>query len=160
MIDPTTAVVFDVNVYLDYILGDDGSWPLLPDVPPTTGNAAADAVSLAFAARFRLFTSPHILKNVARVMGVVGHSQATIEAFIEAIVEMCQFSGGAVIEPVERDHGIDDYEDNLIVSLAKDPSVDALVIVTSDSDLLHLGPDWHGRLLMRPRQIVKNVVAR
>ena len=47
MIDPATAVVFDVNVYLDYILGDDGSWPLLPDVPPATANPSADAVALA-----------------------------------------------------------------------------------------------------------------
>ena len=77
MIDPATSVVFDINVYLDYILGDDGSWPLLPDVPPTTENPAADAVSLAFAARFRLFTSPHILRGVscsgvAWVRSVVG----------------------------------------------------------------------------------------
>ncbi|MDT0202789.1 PIN domain-containing protein [Nocardioides sp. AE5] len=160
MIDPSTAVAFDVNVYLDYILGDDGSWPLLPDVPPTTGNPAADAVSLAFAARFRLFTSPHILRNVARVLRTTGHTTATVDAFIAAIAEMCEFSGGAVIEPRERDHGISDYEDNLIVSLAKDPGVDALVIVTSDHDLLDLGPNWHGCLITHPRPFVRRMVAR
>ncbi|HWH96878.1 MAG TPA: hypothetical protein VNS80_00790, partial [Pseudolysinimonas sp.] len=85
MIDPTTSVVFDVNVYLDYILGADGSWPLLPDVPPTTDNSAADAVSLAFASRFRLFTSPHILRNIARVMRVVGQTEATVEGFVTAV---------------------------------------------------------------------------
>lgn len=158
MIDPNTAVVFDINVYLDYILGDDGSWPLIPDVPPTTGNAAADAVSLAFGSRFRLFASPHVLTNVARVMDEVGQSEKTIQGFIESVVEMCQFSGGAVIEPVDRDHGVDDYEDNLIISLAKDPAVDALVIVTSDTDLLDLGLRWHGRLIMTPGQFVKNAV--
>ncbi len=160
MIDPATPVVFDINVYLDYILGDDGSWPLMPDVPPTTANAAADAVSLAFAERFRLYASPHILRNVARVMRGVGHSEPTVEAFISAISEMCEFSGGAVIEPAARDHGISDYEDNLIASLAKDPAVDALIIVTSDRHLLDLGPDWHGRLIMRPRDFVHRVVAR
>lgn len=160
MIDPSTAVVFDINVYLDYILGDDGSWPLLPDVPPTTGNAAADAISLAFGSRFRLFTSPHVLKNIARVMREVGQREETVSAFVESIVEMCEFSGGAVIEPVDRDHGVEDYEDNLIISLATDPAVDALIIVTSDSDLLDLGPTWHGRVIMRPGRFVKNAVAR
>ena len=160
MIDPTTAVVFDVNVYLDYILGDDGSWPLLPEVPPTTDNAASDSVSLAFACRSRLFSSPHILRNVARVMRAVGQQEATVQAFSAAIVEMCEFSGGGVIEPLARDHGVKDYEDNLIVSLAKDQAVDALVIVTSDHDLLNLGPVWHGRLITRPREFVRYVVTR
>ena len=160
MIEPATPVVFDVNVYLDYILGDDGTWPLLPDVPPTTDNSAADAISLAFAARFRLFTSPHILRNVARVMRVAGQTEPTVEAFIAAVVEMCEFSGGAVIEPEARDHGVADYEDNLIVALAKNPAVDALIVVTSDHDLLDLGPNWNGRLIMRPGDFVRRAVAR
>lgn len=160
MIDAATPVVFDVNVYLDYILGDDGSWPLLPDVPPTTQNPAADAVSLAFAERFRLFASPHILRNVARVMRTVGQGEPLIEAYVLAIAEMCEFSGGAIIDPVARDHGVRDFEDNLIASLAKDPGVDALIIVTGDHDLLSLGPNWNGRLVMRPGEFVRRVVAR
>ncbi|WP_100814397.1 PIN domain-containing protein [Microbacterium lacus] len=160
MIDPATAVVFDVNVYLDYILGDDGSWPLMPDVPPTTANPSADAVSLAFASQFRLFTSPHILRNIARVMRETGHDESTVEDFVAAVAEMCEFLGGAVIEPEELDHGVSDHEDNLIIALAKDAAVDALIIVTSDHDLLELGPAWHGRLIMRPREFSSRVVAR
>ncbi len=160
MIDPTTSVVFDVNVYLDYILGADGSWPLLPDVPPTTDNSAGDAVSLAFASRFRLFASPHILRNIARVMRAVGQIEATVEGFATAVVEICEFSGGAVIEPRPRDHGVADHEDNLIAALVKDPAVDALILVTSDSPLLDLGPNWNGRLVMHPRDFVHRVVAR
>ena len=154
MIDPETRVVFDVNVYLDYILGDDGTWPLLPDVPPRTDNPSADAISLAFTGRFSLFSSPHILNNVARVMRAVGHSEGLIESFVSACVEMCEFSGGAVVEPVTLDHGVGDYEDNAIVSLAKDASVDALVIVTRDDDLLQLGPGWRGRLILTPAEFV------
>jgi predicted nucleic acid-binding protein len=159
VIDPATPVVFDINVYLDYILGDDGSWPLLPDVPPTTENPSADAVSLAFAARFRLFASPHILRNVARVMRTVGQTEATVESYIAATVEMCEFSGGAVIEPEPLDYGVSDYEDNLILALAKDAAVDALIIVTADHHLLDLGPAWHGRLIMRPHDFVRRVVS-
>jgi predicted nucleic acid-binding protein len=158
VIDPATGVVFDVNVYLDYILGDDGSWPLIPDVPPTTRNPAADAVALAFAARFRLFTSPHILRNVARVMDAAGQSSATVEEFVAATVEMCEFSSGAVVEPVGRDHGVRDHEDNLVLSLVLDPGVDALILVTSDHHLLDFGPAWRGRLIMRPSAFVRRVV--
>ena len=160
MIDPATSVVFDVNVYLDYILGADGSWPTLPDVPPTTNNSAADAVALAFASRFRLFASPHILRNIARVMRAVGQTEATVEAFVTAVVEICEFSGGAVIEPSPRDHGVSDHEDNLIAALVKDAVVDALILVTSDHHLLDLGPNWNGRLVMHPRDFVRRVVAR
>jgi len=155
---PGTSVVFDVNVYLDYILGADGSWPLLPDIPPTTANPSSDAISLAFASKFALFASPHILRNVARVMRDVGQSPGTTNEYISLIVDMCEFSGGAVIEPEARDHGVTDFEDNLIASLAKDPSVDALIIVSSDRDLLRLGPAWNGRLVMRPADFVRRVV--
>lgn len=158
MIDPQTSVVFDVNIYLDYILGDDGSWPLLPDVPPRTENPSADAIALAFASRFRLFSSPHILSQVAKVMAQTDHSDDVAEQFVEAIVEMCEFSGGAVVDPVERDHGIADFEDNAIVSLAKDPGVDALMMITRDRDLLDLGPHWFGRLIMHPSDFVARVV--
>jgi predicted nucleic acid-binding protein len=155
-----TAVVFDVNVYLDYILGDDGSWPLIPDVPPTTDNPASDAVSLAFGGSFRLFVSPHILRNVARVMRSVGQSDGVIDEFVAAVVDMCEFSGGSVIDPVVADHGLGDHEDNHIVALAKDAGVDALIIVTSDKDLLDVGPAWQGRLMMRPHDFVRRVVGR
>jgi predicted nucleic acid-binding protein len=158
VIAPGTPVVFDINVYLDYILGDDGSWPLLPDVPPTTANPSADAISLAFAGRFRLFASPHILRNVAEKMSRAGQSTRVVDEYVSLIVEMCEFSGGSVIQPEDRDHGVADYEDNLIVSLVRDPAVDALVIVTSDSDLLALGPAWNGRLIMRPRHFVAQLV--
>ncbi|MDR1442363.1 MAG: PIN domain-containing protein [Bifidobacteriaceae bacterium] len=160
MIPPVTPVVFDINVYLDYILGGDGSWPLLPNVPPTTANPAADAVSLAFAASFRLFASPHILRNIVRVTRAAGQSQKTTGAFAAAVAEMCEFSGGAVIEPETRDHGIGDYEDSLVLSLAKDPAVDALVIVGSDHHLLDVGKIWDGRAILRPSDFVRRVVGR
>ncbi|GGH46833.1 PIN domain-containing protein [Microbacterium album] len=160
MIQPGTPVVFDINVYLDYILAGDGSWPLLPEIPPTTDNAAADAVSLAFAGTFRLYASPHILRNVARVMMAAGQSSRTTVRFAEAIAEMCAFSGGAVLDPDVRDRAIGDHEDNHILSLAADPSVDALIVVSRDRHLLDLGPAWNGRLMMTPRDFVRRVVSR
>lgn len=159
MIAPGTPVVFDINVYLSYILGDDGSWPLLPTVPPTTSNPSADAVSLAFSGIFALYASPHILKNVAEKMAVAGQSQTVTDDFVTLVVEMCQFSGGAVVDPVTRDHGVGDFEDNLILALAKDPAVDALLIITNDHDLLDVGPAWNGRLIMPPAQFVARAIS-
>jgi predicted nucleic acid-binding protein len=158
VISPDTSVVFDINVYLDYILGPDGSWPLLPDVPPTTVNPSADAISLAFSGHFRLFASPHILRNVAEKMARLGQSPGVVDDYITLLVEMCAFSGGAVVQPADLDHGVRDYEDNLIVGLARDPAVDARVMVTSDTDLLDLGPVWNGRLIMHPRDFVRHLV--
>lgn len=158
-IEPGAAVIFDVNVYLDYILGDDGSWPLLPSTPPPASeNPSADAVALAFDGGFRLFTSPHILRNVRRVMVAARIKKATADEFVRAIAEMCQFSGGGIVDPVVADAGIGDYEDSAILALARDPGVDARVIVSSDSDLTDLGPVWNGRLIMRPRGFVAHAM--
>lgn len=159
MIDPEARVVFDVNVYLDYVLGPNGSWLLLPDVPPRTDNPAADAISLAFSGRFALYASPHILTNVARVVRAADVSEGVVERFIAAMVDMCEFSGGAVIEPSERDHGIADFEDNFILSLATDPAVDAQIVVSRDRDLLEVGPVWNGRLIMTPADFVRRVLS-
>ena len=70
---------------------------------------------------------------------------------------MTTFSGGGVVEPDERDHGIKDFEDNAILSFAKDPVVDALIIVTRDADFLDLGGSAHGRLLMHRYDFVRRV---
>lgn len=40
------------------------------------------------------------------------------------------------------------------------PVVDTLIVVTSDRDLLDLGPNWNGRLIMRTQHFVRRVVAR
>lgn len=158
-IRPTTAVVFDINIYLDYILGDDGSWPTVPTPPPpTSGNASADAVALAFTDRFRLFASPHILRNVREKMLVAGQSMRVADGFVRLIIDMCEFSGGAVIDPVVRDAGIGDYEDSHILALAKDETADADIIVSRDSDLLRIGPVWNGRLVLPPREFVQHAM--
>lgn len=158
-IRPDTAVVFDINIYLDYILSDDGSWPLIPaPPPPSTGNASADAIALAFTDRFRVFASPHILRNVSEKMQAAGQSAHLSEAFLGLIVDMCEFSGGAVVEPALTDAGIGDYEDSHILALARDSNVDADLIVSRDADLLRIGPVWNGRLIVHPRDFVHHAM--
>lgn len=158
-IRPATAVVFDINIYLDYILGDDGSWPSVPTPPPPiTGNASTDAIALAFTDRFRLFASPHILRNVHEKMTIAGQSSRVTDEFVRLVVGMCEFSGGGVVDPVVRDAGIGDYEGSHILALAKDETTDADIIVSRDADLLRIGPVWNGRLILPPREFVHHAM--
>lgn len=149
------SVVYDINVYLDHIRS--GAGMLLPDRLPSP-SAASDALSLAFDQQVRLFASPHILRNIHRLMLASGQSERTTAKFIEFIAEACQDSGGGIVDPIVRDHAIGDHEDNNILALAKDPAVDADVIVSSDHHLIDLGPAWNGRLMMRPQRFVAQML--
>lgn len=151
-------VVLDINVYLDYIGRAQGRILLPTQADISSPSPAADALSLAFDDRYALFASPHILRNINRVMHETGQSEQTRQKFIEFIVETCQLTGGGIVDPVVRDHGIGDHEDNHILALAKDPAVDADVIVSSDHHLTDLGPAWNGRLILKPRQFVSHMV--
>ncbi len=66
---------------------------------------------------------------------------------------MCEFSGGAVVDPDVVDAGISDYEDSHILALARCALVDARI-----SDLLNLGPVWQGRLILHPRDFVQHAL--
>jgi putative PIN family toxin of toxin-antitoxin system len=152
-----TAVVFDVNLFVNAMVGTDSSYPLFFEVPPTTSNPASDCLSLIFDAdEFSLFVSPHILKNTSRVLvEKFKVSKDAAIAYINAITEMVTWSGGAIVDPPRNVHEVNDFEDNLILDLVVD--VDALILVTDDTDLTELNP-WNGRLLIRPRTFVERAV--
>lgn len=148
--------VFDVNVYVDAIVGPDSSFPLIESVPPKTSNTAMDAFSLAYDGdAFALYTSPQIVRNVGRVFKALGVSDVTAQKVVETMIELIHFSGGSVVEPDRTVFDIPDFEDNLILDLVK--AVDALVLVTSDEDLLSVSP-WNHRLIMKPRDFVAKIV--
>lgn len=157
MPEPRPAVVFDINVYVDAILGADTSWPLLDEVPPTTDNAAADCLSIAFDTDdFRLVVSPHIVRNTTRLLRSTGLSANLTKRTIEAILEIVETTGGAVVEPDRKVFDIADHEDNLIMDLAV--ATDATLVVSSDTDLTTLSP-WHDRIpILRPQQFVARTV--
>lgn len=152
-----TPVVFDVNVLINAMVGRDSSYPLLASLPPTTSNPASDCLSLIFdAEEFALFTSPHILKNTVRILVQKAHvSEAAAAEYISAITEMIGWSGGAIVDPPRKVFDVSDFEDNLILDLVVD--VDAMILVTDDTDLIDLSP-WNGRLLLRPKRFVEQAV--
>lgn len=157
MTSPLPAVVFDINVFIDAFLGADSEWPLLESVPPTTSNASADCISLAFDAEdFRLVVSPHILKNIGTVLRREGLSAELTASWIAAAVDIVELTGGVVIDPERQVFDVKDHEDNLILDLAL--ACDAILVVSNDTDLTSLSP-WHGRLpILRPRDFVLRMV--
>lgn len=149
---PSLRVVFDINVFIDAVLRDDSTFPLFEEVPPKTSNPALNALSLAFDAdNFALYLSPHIIRNFSEILTKQGVQPVNAAAYVEAIAEIVHFSGGAIVEPLRQINDVVDFEDNLILDLVK--SVDALILVTSDRDLLTLNP-WRHRLVLRPADFV------
>ena len=155
---PNLGAVFDVNVWLAAVLGQDSEYPYLSKVPPQTSNASADAVSLALDGElFKVFTSPHIIDHVARVLSGEGLSSKTVGDFLQMMTDITHFSGGSVVEPERQSLDSPDFEDNLILDLAL--GTGSTVIVTLDRDFLALNP-WRGRLILHPRDFVMNLLSR
>ena len=151
-----TSVVFDVQILVNALVGPDSTYPLITSIPPSTSNPAADCLSIAFDADdFRLYTSPHILTNTARVLAELGLSAGLIESYVGELVSTVTTSGGQVIDPPRTVFDVRDYEDNLILDLVV--AVDALLLFSDDTDLTSMNP-WNGRLILRPRDFVARVV--
>lgn len=157
MAEPKPAVVYDINVLVAAFVGPDSEWPYIAQVPPSTDNADADALSIAFDAdEFSLYSSPHIMENLARVLVGLGVQPARVADVVDAVLEIVETSGGAVIDPPRQAFDVADHEDNLILDLAV--AAGATIVVSNDTDLTSLSP-WHNRIaIMRPREFVARVV--
>lgn len=154
--NPATAVVFDINVLVNALVGPASTFPLIAAIPPSTENAAADCLSVMFdAEEFCLYLSPHILANTARVLSLLGLSDALAKDYIEAILDISADSGGQVIDPPRTVFDVHDFEDNLVLDLVV--ATDSLILVTDDTDLTELNP-WNGRLILRPQDFIERVV--
>ena len=152
------AIVYDINVLVSAFVGPDAEWPFIAQVPPTTSSPDADALSIAFDAdEFSLYSSPHIMENLARVLvDEYGVQPARAASVVEAVLEIVETSGGAVIDPPRKAFDVADHEDNLILDLAI--AAEATIVVSNDTDLTSLSP-WHNRIaIMRPREFVTRVV--
>jgi predicted nucleic acid-binding protein len=145
-------VVFDVNVYIDAVIkGGGGSafthWPILP---PKTTNPAADCIGLANDAReYSLWISEHIFSNIEWILNdLFKWSTDRIDAYLNTLTTIAERSGGSFLDDVPCSvHDCPDYEDNMILDLAVE--VGALIIVSNDSDLLHMNP-WRSTLILNP----------
>jgi predicted nucleic acid-binding protein len=150
-------VVFDINVYVDAITHSDSTFPFLSSVPPKTSNAAADCLSLALDDEdFHLYISPHILLNTTKVLRDEMKIEAKrVGAILTGFAEIVHGTGGSIVDPKRANHDQKDFEDNLILDLVK--HTESLILVTSDKELLEQNP-WNGRLILKPRQFVEQIV--
>ena len=156
-------VVFDVNVFIDAVVTGRDSFESWPSPPPTSGHFAADCVGIVNdAIEFSLWLSPHILTNIERVLELpasqdgFGWEGERVEDYLEVLVEISIASGGAVITPTQSVTDCGDYEDNRILELAL--ACQAVIIISNDSDLLHLSP-WRGIPILSPRVFAARVDA-
>jgi predicted nucleic acid-binding protein len=147
------AVVFDINVYVHAIISNDTDWPLLRHLPPTSDCSEADCLSLALDAEtFRLFASPHILRNIVRLLREASLPDDLAKRWVTELVDIIEDTGGGTMEPERRVFDIPDHEDNLIMDLAV--ATDAILVVSDDTDLTSISP-WHGHIpILRPRDFV------
>ena len=149
-------VVFDIHIFVLNLINPNATWPEIEPLPPTSESAAADCISLAFdALDVRLYLSPHILRNTSRILKGRGLDDNIVDAYIEALVEIVEISGGAVVDPLPLDRSVRDHEDNRILDLVL--AVDADILVSDDSDLTSLSP-WNGRPILRPHEFVNRVL--
>jgi predicted nucleic acid-binding protein len=150
-------VVFDVNVFVQAILGRNSTFSTWPTLPPKTDNAAADCVGVANDGReFALWLSTHILSNTARVLAEAGLAGSEIEEYVALLGEVAEYSGGGVLKPARTVHDCADHEDNLVLDLAAE--VGALIIVSDDADLTSMSP-WRGTPILRPQQFASRADA-
>jgi len=156
-------VVFDVNVFIDAVVTGRDPFESWPSPPPTSGHFAADCVGIVNdAVEFSLWLSPHILTNIERVLDSPANQDGfewepqRVEDYLELLVEISIASGGAVITPAQAVTDCADYEDNRILELAL--ACQAVIIVSNDSDLLHMSP-WRGIPILSPRDFAARVDA-
>jgi predicted nucleic acid-binding protein len=145
-----TSVVYDINVLVTATTSGNSPFRSWPSPPPTSGNPSADCVGIVVdAAEFALWLSPHVLRNVGRVMGeLFKWDERAIEDYLTAIATAAEHSGGGVLSDVPRTvHNCPDHEDNLILDLAAE--VGAMLIVSNDTDLLSMSP-WRGTPILTP----------
>jgi len=150
-------VVFDINIWIAAFLGPDSSYPLILRLSPTTTNASADCVSLAFDGdHFSVFASPHILKNVYRVLVEAGVSQASGKDALSDISDIVHFSLGQILQPERKALYQGDFEDNVILDLAL--ATDAQLIVTLDSKFRE-SSGYKGIAVMHPRDFCSRIMS-
>jgi predicted nucleic acid-binding protein len=149
-------VVYDVNVLVGAGAGGNSPFRSWPSPPPTSGNPYADCMGIVVdCAEFALWTSPHILQNVARVLTEGFKWPADrVDLLVALIEETAAHSGGGVLSPPQTVTDCKDWEDNRILDLAAE--VGALLIISEDTDLTSMSP-WRGTPVLRPKEFVAKV---
>ena len=145
---PAQPVTFDVNVLVAAVSGGPHAFWAWPSPPPLGGNLAANCLGIVNDAQeFSLWLSPHIMRNVLRVLATLIWARDRAFDYLQVLKEIAETSGGGVIEPEIHVNDCPDYEDTRILELAL--ASGAILIVSDDGDLLTMSP-WRGIPIIHP----------
>lgn len=160
MIPGRLAVTYDINVLISAVVRGNTSFSSWPSPPPAGRFAAAECVGIVNDGReFALWLSPHILRNLVRVLVDPDGFRWEVERaeqYAAVLVEMAEASGGGVVGPSVTVSDCADHEDNRILELAL--ASGSALIVSSDHHLLEMSP-WRGIPVVRPEEFVGRVDA-
>ncbi|WP_169744420.1 PIN domain-containing protein [Spirillospora albida] len=142
-------MVYDINVLVTAAVYGNSPFRSWPSPPPTSGNASADCLGVANdATEFSLWVSPHILRNIERILVELFKWEAAMaDAYLNALLAIVDHSEGQAVDPPRTVHDCPDHEDDLILDLAAE--VGALLIVSNDADLISMSP-WRGTPIVTP----------
>ena len=154
------AVTFDVNALVGAVVEGNSTFWSWPSPPPTGPYPAAECIGIVNDAQeFSLWLSPHIVRNVIRVLvdpaGFRWPAERA-EEYAGVLVEIARASGGQIVEPGIWVSDCPDHEDNRILELAL--TGNAALIVSSDHHLLEMSP-WQGIPIIRPSHFTRRVDA-
>jgi predicted nucleic acid-binding protein len=152
--------VLDINVLVAAVVDQhlEAAFESWPSPPPLRGDPSANTLGVVNdAVEFSLWLSPHILDGTKRVLRQFYRWSNTRAARYErALQRIATRSGGDVVLPTEAVADCADWEDNRILELAL--AAGALMIVSSDDDLLRMSP-WRGIAIVAPPVFVQRVDA-
>jgi predicted nucleic acid-binding protein len=154
------SVTFDVNVLVGAVTAGNTVFWSWPSPPPVGPNPSADCVGIVNDAQeFALWLSPHIIRNVIRVLTDPDGFRWSVERaedYASVLLDIVEASGGQVVDPGVRVSDCIDDEDNRILELALASS--SALVVFSDGHLLEMSP-WRGVPIVRPRDFTGRVDA-
>jgi predicted nucleic acid-binding protein len=149
-------IVFDANIFVMAVCKErlPFSRDRIVHVPPPNANPGVLAISIVLKGiedglfPCELFVSHHILVNVIHALKRrFGWPQDDVTEYVDFIRELAEDSGGDPrFNPTSQVTDCEDIEDRKILALALDAEADLLV--TEDTELLHLSP-WRGIPIMR-----------
>lgn len=152
-------VVYDINVLIDAVTSRSADFYTWPQLPAKTTNPYADCLGVVNDNHdFALWLSPHILRNVERVLvEAYGYDVALAREYLTVLEAIAVESGGGIVDPPRVAHVNPDHEDNLILDLAVHSG--AMLVVSSDSHLLDM-PTWRSTAVIHPRDFASRVDAK
>lgn len=151
-------VTLDVNVFVAAVATGHDDFASWPSPPPVRGNYAANVVGVMNDAReYALWLSPHILRNVVRVLTDAegfGWTADAAKDYAEVLVDIADASGGGVCDPSDVVTDCADFEDNRILECAQ--ASGSALIVSNDVDLISMSP-WRGTPILHVSDFIKRV---